>query len=89
MDERSRQEQNDDPLRPFYKCARWDSTRLVILGRDPVCTECHLTASRVAHHVIDARVWVAMGNDFYDESNLAGICEPCHNAITRDRQREQ
>jgi 5-methylcytosine-specific restriction endonuclease McrA len=43
---------------------------------------CHAWASEVVHHVIDARVWVERGNDFYDESNLIGWCKNCHDAHT-------
>jgi 5-methylcytosine-specific restriction enzyme A len=80
--DRHRQEQNEDPLRKFYKNKRWDGTRIVILGRDPVCKQCHLSASTVVHHIIDARVWVGNGNDFYDADNLLGWCKPCHDAHT-------
>jgi 5-methylcytosine-specific restriction protein A len=86
MAEIRRQEANEDILRPFYGCKRWRTTRQVILGRDPICTKCHKTASTVVHHVIDARIWIQQGNDFYHESNLVGICESCHNRISAKRQ---
>lgn len=79
---RRRQEQNDDPMRPYYKGKRWVMTRLVILARDPICQKCFHAGSQVVHHVIDARVWVARGNDFFDESNLVGWCKPCHDSHT-------
>jgi 5-methylcytosine-specific restriction protein A len=84
--DRRRQEQNDDAFRPFYKSKRWETTRLVVLHRDLICQECKKTAAKVVHHVVDARIWVGRGNDFYDEENLQGLCEPCHNAISRERQ---
>jgi len=79
---KQRAERNNDPLKRLYNCARWQATRLVVLARDSVCMACHAWASEVVHHVIDARVWVERGNDFYDESNLIGWCKNCHDAHT-------
>lgn len=83
---RRKTEQSNDPLRPFYNCKRWQTTRSVVLGRDMICKMCGLTASTVVHHVVDARVWIQRGNDFYDDANLQGVCVECHNAITAERQ---
>jgi 5-methylcytosine-specific restriction enzyme A len=85
-EQRRQDELRADPLRPYYKNFRWLSTRKVVLGRDPLCKSCGLALSTIVHHDIDARIWIQRGGDFYDESNLVGLCEPCHNAITRQRQ---
>lgn len=86
MDDRRRKEQNDDPMRPFYKNSRWVGTRISVLGRYPLCDNCHMMASNVVHHIVDARVWCGRGNDFYDESNLVGWCTECHNRHTATQQ---
>jgi 5-methylcytosine-specific restriction protein A len=89
IDGHRREEQRNDALRPFYKNKRWEGTRIVILGRDPICKKCHLMASRVVHHIVDARVWVNRGNDFYDESNLVGWCKRCHDSHTATQQHNE
>lgn len=72
----------EDEFRRQYKTARWRAARALVLQRDPVCVECGNAVATVADHVIDAREWVAAGHDFYDLSNLAGKCQPCHDSRT-------
>lgn len=79
-------EQRQDPLKPLYNCKRWRLTRLVVLAHQPVCTQCGQALATEVHHLIDAREWVARGNDFYDEANLTGLCKPCHDKTTGQRQ---
>ncbi|SRR6266481_1824121 len=80
------QARSKDPFRRLYKTARWKTVRLIVLARDPVCQDgrlCeHRALSTVADHVIPARQWVALGNDFFDESNLRGSCKSCHDSKT-------
>lgn len=76
----------DDPIRKLYKTPTWRATRRVILFRDPVCMLCHKAPSTIADHIIGARRYVAQHGDhysyFFDESNLQGACQPCHDAKT-------
>ena len=80
------QRRADDPIRKLYFTAIWQATRRIILFRDPLCKLCSQAFSAVADHIIPARKWVAQhGGDlesFFDESNLQGVCKPCHDAKT-------
>jgi hypothetical protein len=74
-------------LRPLYKCKRWYQKRAHVLSRDPVCTWVDDGApcprlSTHCDHVIDAVAWVAAGHDFYDETNLRGLCAMHHSRRT-------
>jgi 5-methylcytosine-specific restriction endonuclease McrA len=62
-----------------------------VLARDPQCTyvdeqgvRCPVLATDI-HHVIDAVEWIAMGNDFHDPTNLAGLCHAHHSSETAKR----
>jgi hypothetical protein len=72
-------------LRPLYKCKKWYQTRAHVLARDPICTwdavSC-MALSTDCDHVIDAALWVAAGNDFYDMDNLRGLCHTHHSRRT-------
>lgn len=55
----------------------WRKLRAVILARDPLCTVCleagRVTPAAMVDHVVPK---VRGGDD--SESNLRGICKPCH-----------
>lgn len=80
--QRRRDEQNADPLRPFYKNSLWASVRMIVMAEEPICTKCGHAASAVVHHIVDARVWISRGGDFYDRSNLTAWCKRCHDRHT-------
>ena len=75
-----------DPIRSLLGTATWQATRRIIILRDIVCRKCLRAFSTEADHVIPARLWVKQhGGDlstFFDESNLKGLCKPCHSAKT-------
>lgn len=48
----------------------WPRTRNRILRRDPTCYACHLAPSTEVDHVTPG--------DNHHDTNLAGICSPCH-----------
>jgi 5-methylcytosine-specific restriction enzyme A len=77
-----------DPIRRLYFTAVWQATRRAILFRDPVCRLCQTAPATVADHVIPARKYVAKyGGDlarFFDETNLEGVCKPCHDRKTAE-----
>ena len=79
-------ERADDPIRKLYRTKTWRATRLVVLFRDPICKRCNQASSTICDHVINARQYVSKhGRDlsyFFDENNLQGICQPCHDAKT-------
>jgi 5-methylcytosine-specific restriction endonuclease McrA len=74
-------------LRKLYWTPQWKATRRAVLARDPICgheengVRCW-GISTDCHHVIDAEIWVVRGGDFFDESNLAGLCKRHHSRHT-------
>jgi 5-methylcytosine-specific restriction enzyme A len=84
--EYERERRRNDPFRRLYKTSRWAAIRMSVLARDPVCQDgriCeHRSLSAVVDHKIPAKLWCALGNDFFDDSNLRGSCKPCHDSKT-------
>lgn len=80
--ERDRQYKQADPFCKSRNCAAWRSARAATLARDPICRICGRAASTDADHVIPARIWCARGGEFYDLSNLQGLCHECHSQKT-------
>jgi 5-methylcytosine-specific restriction enzyme A len=72
---------NQSPLRQMYKTAAWRFTRQRVLARDPICKMCERALSTVVHHVVDASRYIG---SFFDESNLQGLCKPCHDRRTAE-----
>jgi 5-methylcytosine-specific restriction protein A len=80
----------DDPIRKLYQTKTWRAVRRIVLARDPFCmihpADGVPALSAIVHHVIAARKYVDQhGGDegfFFDESNLQGVCKPCHDAHT-------
>jgi 5-methylcytosine-specific restriction protein A len=72
-----------DPFRALYNTARWKRIRLQVLYRNPLCAvlDCN-QPSYIADHIVTARQWVSQGQDFYDETNLQGLCKLHHDAKT-------
>lgn len=80
----------NDPFRRYYLTARWRAVRLIVLARDIMCRMGKLCEGREfateVDHITPARVWVANGGDFYDESNLQGLCSRCHKSKTAEER---
>lgn len=63
--------------------ARWQNLREVVLCENPLCAMCERPAYEV-HHVKDA----ARHEDlFFDQSNLIGLCEECHEKLHAAQKR--
>ncbi len=56
---------------------RWRRLRLMILRRDPLCCMCKRELSTQVDHIMAKS---RGGTD--DESNLRGLCAPCHSRKT-------
>jgi 5-methylcytosine-specific restriction endonuclease McrA len=75
-------------LRKLYCCHLWRVTvRNIVLSRDPQCqfVENGIACPRLStdvDHIVEAEQWVAMGNSFYDEANLRGLCHAHHSRRT-------
>lgn len=73
---------------------RWRQARAIFLRRNPLCSACakdgKITAANEVDHIIPHRGDMKL---FWDKSNLAALCKPCHskktagevNARKRDR----
>lgn len=57
----------------------WQATRRRILARDPVCRACGLAPSTEVHHTDPPAE---------DDGHLAGLCSPCHLAISKAQAAE-
>jgi 5-methylcytosine-specific restriction protein A len=79
-------ERQSDPIRKLFDTVRWHWTRLNVLARNRICVICKSWAAEECDHVIPARKYIAQHggdmNRFYDESNLQGLCKPCHSRKT-------
>jgi 5-methylcytosine-specific restriction protein A len=75
-----------DPIRKLFNTVRWHWVRKAVLARDRICVICKSWAAGEADHLIPARKYIAQNggdmNRFYDESNLQGLCKPCHSRKT-------
>lgn len=65
------------PGAAHYRSAAWRQLRRRILQRDPICRACGRAKATDVDHVLPRR---AGGTDH--ESNLIGLCHPCHSRKT-------
>lgn len=74
----------DDPVRPLYRCKRWERVRQRVLNRDILCRSCGHQAATDCDHILSARVVLnEYGKDaFYDPDRLQGLCHRCHSQKT-------
>lgn len=88
MSARTQRSAEAETYRAWYKTARWQRLRAQQLRQEPLCRRCkregRITAATVAHHVVahkgDERL-------FFDASNLAASCKPCHDTIEQSIER--
>lgn len=75
-----------DPIRKLYGSVTWKATSRAVILRDILCQACHKAFATVADHIVPARRWLQLHDGdlmrFFDESNLQGLCKPCHDAKT-------
>jgi 5-methylcytosine-specific restriction protein A len=71
----------------FYASAAWRRVRAQVLADRPLCVRCELAGYyRPADHVDHVEARKRRPDLALDESNLQGLCQPCHN---RKRAEEQ
>lgn len=67
--------------RRFYNGQRWRALRASFLRRFPLCRMCEAKGlfelADTVDHIIERKVNPDLA---YDESNLQGLCKPCHNS---------
>ena len=61
----------------LYKSFRWKREREDYLMDNPYCVACDRIAS-----VVDHKIRVRDGADFWDQSNWQSMCKRCHNSKT-------
>jgi 5-methylcytosine-specific restriction enzyme A len=63
--------------------ARWQKARKLFLSAHPICRRCEkdgrLTPARVVDHIVPHRGDAVL---FWDRSNWAPMCTPCHDRKT-------
>ncbi|NTG48982.1 HNH endonuclease [Agrobacterium rhizogenes] len=90
---RHRERDRSQSHRSWYKTARWQKLRMVVLVRD--LFTCQMkgcgrieadTSQLVADHKIPHR-----GDEvlFWDENNLQCLCKPCHDRLKQKEERAQ
>jgi 5-methylcytosine-specific restriction enzyme A len=91
--QRSRQRDNTQPWRAWFKTARWAKLRLFVFKRDlftcqeQTCGKIEAkTSLLVAHHKRPHR-----GNPllFWDTENLTTVCKDCHDGPIQARERRE
>jgi 5-methylcytosine-specific restriction protein A len=70
----------DDGSASFFNSRAWDTVRVAVLLRDPLCKACNAAPSWVADHVTPRRLLPR--DRWLDVSNIQGLCSECHNAKT-------
>jgi 5-methylcytosine-specific restriction protein A len=63
-----------------YSTAAWQKARAAQLARKPCCEECARQGRTTAATVCDHIKPVRLGGDFWDTSNYASLCRPCHQS---------
>jgi 5-methylcytosine-specific restriction endonuclease McrA len=54
----------------------------------PLCVVCGNKPTAEIDHIIPAKLWCAAGNDFWDESNLQGLCSYDHKVKSAKERNE-
>jgi 5-methylcytosine-specific restriction endonuclease McrA len=88
-DTRTHSNSYDEQLDAQRKSARWQRTRTRVLKRDPFCRRCAAAIAEICDHIVPAREAIAHAQvsgrfpldkwaGYYLETNLQGLCRPCH-----------
>jgi 5-methylcytosine-specific restriction endonuclease McrA len=72
--------------RAFYQSARWHRISLQVRKAQPLCQRClaegKTERSEVTDHVVPLVVWIPMGGDPYDTTNMQALSKSCHSIKT-------
>jgi 5-methylcytosine-specific restriction endonuclease McrA len=85
----------DEQLDTQRKSARWQRTRARVLKRDPFCKRCETAIADICDHIVPAREAIAQAQvsgrfpvdkwaGYFIETNLQGLCPPCHAIKTQE-----
>lgn len=73
----------------FYKTSAWRKLRLVVLGENPLCVYCLENGitkeAAVVDHIVPVKKWE---EGKLKQSNLQGLCHPCHNKKTYNENKQ-
>lgn len=77
----------DPEAKRFYDSAAWQRCRAgVIASRGATCERCKTALAEHVHHVIPLDRCTP--DQKLDPSNLLALCQPCHNAVTSEEDKE-
>ena len=76
--ERERSRRRRAATAGIFKKRKWETTRRLVLARDPICKVCNDALSSEVDHVVP----LSRGGDPYRLDGLQGICSPCHRMKT-------
>lgn len=80
-------DRNRDPeAKAFYNSKRWKDARAEKLATNPVCERCSESWAVHVHHVVPLKE--CTDDQKTAQTNLMGLCVPCHNAIEAETARE-
>jgi 5-methylcytosine-specific restriction endonuclease McrA len=85
----------DAVLDGLRKGTRWQRVRGIAIKRCPLCARCELSVSEIVDHIVPAAIVVQQAQDsgrypldkyagYYLQSNLQGLCRPCHYLKTME-----
>lgn len=75
----AKQWSNDSPLLKLYKSRRWQAVRKNHLNSNPFCVICKAQNIDKMAQILDHKIPVSKGGDFWDSSNHQGLCVSHHN----------
>src|SRR5258708_4460916 len=85
----------DAVLDGLRKGTRWQRVRAWVVQGCPLCARCELSIAEIVDHMVPAAIAVQQAQDsgryplnkyagYYLQSNLQGLCRPCHYLKTME-----
>jgi 5-methylcytosine-specific restriction endonuclease McrA len=83
----------DALLDRLRKDPRWQKRRALTIRQQPICARCHTAMSEIVDHIVPALFAIQQAQEsgrwpsdkyvgYYLQTNLQGLCRPCHGAKT-------
>jgi len=70
----------DKSLLKKYNSTRWRKARRHQLKNSPLCSECENNGKSTLAKVVDHKIPVSQGGDFWEPKNHNSLCTSCHNS---------
>ncbi len=78
----------DQEHKKFYDSSAWRKIRAMKLARNPVCEACAAAGRMVKAEMVHHLIPVKKGSRRLDMDFLVSLCNPCHNAIESEIEKE-